>query len=623
MIAAWMLYGLVAGGALLAVAVLLDGAARRTGRPTRFVWLGAMAATVALSALVLWPATSAPSGPGLSGSSPASGGRSFVPVEWWSAAAADGSPGVAARLDAALGAAWLSASVLAVALFLGSALRLRRRRARWRREVVRGVSVLVTDGAGPAVIGFVSPAIVVPSWVLMLDAASQELVLEHERQHAAERDPLLMVAAFAAVALLPWNAPLWVMRARLRRSVEMDCDARVLSAAERARDARVLAAVEGTRDAGVLSAVERTRDARVLAAVEATAAGVGPDRGARAASSSRAAYASLLIEMGARTSGVPALAPAHVGWTTDLERRVLAILQPPARSRPWRLGARLAAGAVLAVAAAAAPRPAVRVGVGQDGAAATAAAPMARSLRVERGAALDSVGREPAVEVARIEIRGAGRGGAGRAGPRVGAVISTGGVAGMGAIRGDRGTGGGAGAVNRGAAGNGALNDSAAGAGAIRSIRGGRGGAGSARTGRGGVGAGSVRRDGATTGAIRTGRGGGGGGARISSLGFGVDSIAALVERFHPEVFAGAPGATPLVIAFAFDTTGRVTHTRVLDRPWPDGIPVGEAARTIIELFPELSARRLRATGRIIGDLTREGRPPRRATAIYGVFDYD
>src|SRR5690606_8517131 len=56
----------------------------------------------------------------------------------------------------------------------------------------------------------------------------QALVLRHEREHAAARDPLLVAAALLMVALAPWNPVLWWQLSRLRASIELDCDARVV-----------------------------------------------------------------------------------------------------------------------------------------------------------------------------------------------------------------------------------------------------------------------------------------------------------------------------------------------------------------------------------------------------------
>src|SRR3954468_627315 len=65
---------------------------------------------------------------------------------------------------------------------------------------------------------------------MTLDAPHLALVLRHEEEHRAARDPYLLFASAIAVALMPWNLALWLQAKRLRLAIEMDCDARVLRA---------------------------------------------------------------------------------------------------------------------------------------------------------------------------------------------------------------------------------------------------------------------------------------------------------------------------------------------------------------------------------------------------------
>ena len=79
------------------------------------------------------------------------------------------------------------------------------------------------------IVGLRQPEIVVPRSLLLHDAAAVRLVLAHEREHLAARDPWLLVGATVLVALLPGLPALWWMRSRLRLAVELDCDHRVLA----------------------------------------------------------------------------------------------------------------------------------------------------------------------------------------------------------------------------------------------------------------------------------------------------------------------------------------------------------------------------------------------------------
>ena len=141
--------------------------------------------------------------------------------------------------------------------------------------------------------------IVLPEWALALDEPLRALVLRHELEHRAARDPYLLLTAAVLTALLPWNIPLWWQARRLRLAIELDCDARVL----RARP--------------------------------------DPDR-----------YARLLLAIAQRRSGrEPSLAPALLEPTSNLERRI-AIMRtaPQPATRPRILS--LTAVVVAAVATA-------------------------------------------------------------------------------------------------------------------------------------------------------------------------------------------------------------------------------------------------------------------------------
>ena len=69
-----------------------------------------------------------------------------------------------------------------------------------------------------------------PTWLKQSPPAQQAFVLAHETSHIEAYDPQLLTAALALVVLMPWNVPLWWQLKRLRKAVEIDCDARVLRA---------------------------------------------------------------------------------------------------------------------------------------------------------------------------------------------------------------------------------------------------------------------------------------------------------------------------------------------------------------------------------------------------------
>jgi bla regulator protein blaR1 len=140
--------------------------------------------------------------------------------------------------------AWALLSGTMLLYLIGADMSLRRRVALWRRETICDQSVQVSESTGPALFGVLRPRIVVPHSFLGEPAATQSLILEHELQHLRARDPLLLRLALFIVAAAPWNLPLWWQLRRLRRAIELDCDARVLrSGAEAALYGGVLLTV--------------------------------------------------------------------------------------------------------------------------------------------------------------------------------------------------------------------------------------------------------------------------------------------------------------------------------------------------------------------------------------------
>lgn len=124
---------------------------------------------------------------------------------------------------------WLatSMSVLAGLILSGGLLYWRKRS--WTQGTLCGTQVLVAPDAGPAVVGLLRPRIVVPTWLLQESAARQRFVLAHEQSHLDAADPHVLSIALCLLVAMPWNLPMWWQLHRLRRAIEVDCDARVLS----------------------------------------------------------------------------------------------------------------------------------------------------------------------------------------------------------------------------------------------------------------------------------------------------------------------------------------------------------------------------------------------------------
>jgi beta-lactamase regulating signal transducer with metallopeptidase domain len=259
MIAAWMLYTIGISAVLALAARALEFVARTIGTPTRWVWLGAIVATLCLSFGALAFRTPAPA--------PVSTvADTMIAVRPQLAAA----PGVTVldqtppaisefrstlsrlgtRVDNAIDplrridisplerwngilvAAWLVSVATGLLVLLGGALRMRGMLRTFAPRQVDNRLVLVSKHVGPALFGVWRPQIVVPSWVLELSAKDRRVILEHEEQHRRTYDPLLLLAGSLALVAQAWNPVLWLIAARLRLAIEMDCDRRVLASAD-------------------------------------------------------------------------------------------------------------------------------------------------------------------------------------------------------------------------------------------------------------------------------------------------------------------------------------------------------------------------------------------------------
>lgn len=123
---------------------------------------------------------------------------------------------------------WAVVGIALVAVFLGVQRRMRRARKTWPLADVAGARVRLSPSVGPLVAGVVRPEIVVPHWILERRADEQRMIVAHEAEHVRAHDPALLGVACVALAAMPWNPALWYMFSRLRLAVELDCDARVL-----------------------------------------------------------------------------------------------------------------------------------------------------------------------------------------------------------------------------------------------------------------------------------------------------------------------------------------------------------------------------------------------------------
>jgi len=236
MIPAWMLFSVVTGCAFTMAAIAADRLAFSGRRPRRYVWFAAMAVTTCWPAITLIRTAVFPAGdPSGAGVSPGSGAHRLsailVSAPVWN---------VSPYWGPLILLAWGVISAALVARLVFAVQYIRRRQTAWRPVEIDGVNVHIASDAGPAVIGLRPMRVILPEWVLGMNQAHRELILRHEAEHRKARDPYLLLIATLLTALFPWNLALWFQAARLRTTIEIDCDNRVLHTHPRWREYALL-----------------------------------------------------------------------------------------------------------------------------------------------------------------------------------------------------------------------------------------------------------------------------------------------------------------------------------------------------------------------------------------------
>jgi len=226
MIHEWLVYLIATSACLGAAAVLAERAMR--GRGSRFLWLTALVMSIVLPfAVHAWTQRHAqPTSSSVNiAATPLAGSIEQLPATTVRTTEVNGTTVARAVLIT-----WVTTTVCLWGLLAMRVAGLARQRRRWVRGRVGESEAYFARDVGPAVFGLLQPAIVLPRWFHDLSRAHQDAVVQHERAHITARDPQLMLLAFLVTAAMPWNPVLWWQFARLRRAIELDCDARVLRA---------------------------------------------------------------------------------------------------------------------------------------------------------------------------------------------------------------------------------------------------------------------------------------------------------------------------------------------------------------------------------------------------------
>ena len=233
--AAWILYVLLVSLLLGLAALCFERAALLRKKGTRWLWGASIVASLAVPFVISSVTVQLPNVTGHlppAQAAPAVALRqmteSALSPSLWIAAAGQEKFAWSPTTTTILGGLWGVASVLLLGGLLASGLRLASQRGGWEEARIAGQPVLLAEDVGPAVVGLFSPEIVVPRWLLEANQGEQELVVAHEQSHLEANDAQLLLIALALVVCMPWNLPLWWQLRRLRRAIEVDCDARVL-----------------------------------------------------------------------------------------------------------------------------------------------------------------------------------------------------------------------------------------------------------------------------------------------------------------------------------------------------------------------------------------------------------
>lgn len=237
-----MLYALVIAALLGFAALFAERLLGELGRARRFVWIFALAASVAIPAysvffdvesaessivslpqtLEFLPRLVVPEMPTTTSAAPAA--QSWLSWPDWR------------FFNSALIALWIVSSTAMLLICALAGLGLRRLARRSESMTIDNQTILLSDDLGPAVFGIFDPRIVLPRWLAERDSRLRRFVLVHEREHIAAHDQVLLCAALILVACMPFNAALWWQLRRLRSAIEVDCDARVLRKGTDARE---------------------------------------------------------------------------------------------------------------------------------------------------------------------------------------------------------------------------------------------------------------------------------------------------------------------------------------------------------------------------------------------------
>ena len=224
-------YVLIVSSLLSVAALVAEFAAKQRRTSKRWIWMTTIGASLLLPLIIPNVTIQIPNLIGPQNTTRVIALRDATSVHLPMAALDPGMPDANARayrLQSMFHSIWLAMSLLMLIGVVLSGCLLYWRKRRWVQGSLCGRSVMIAPDVGPAVVGLLRPRIVVPTWLLQDSVIRQQFVLAHEQSHLDAGDPQMLTIALCLLIAMPWNLPLWWQFHRLRRAIEVDCDARVL-----------------------------------------------------------------------------------------------------------------------------------------------------------------------------------------------------------------------------------------------------------------------------------------------------------------------------------------------------------------------------------------------------------
>ena len=165
----WAAYLMMISAIVSVSAFALERIIRPYGFATRWMWAGALAASlvfpIVLSSMLNRPSVIVTRSASQQAAVP---GTSRADARWVPIAPLALPPvgSASERFDSALKIAWLISSLAVATTLLGGSWYGNRRRRYWERSAIGHTEILVARDARPATIGLLHPQIVIPEWLL-------------------------------------------------------------------------------------------------------------------------------------------------------------------------------------------------------------------------------------------------------------------------------------------------------------------------------------------------------------------------------------------------------------------------------------------------------------------------